>query len=655
ARALWQKCLGCPRVICMALAYRRVEKERAGLPEEELWTVRAEAAEALPGDIHYIYDKWFSKVVVGKSPKPELAEEMLKLASLMPYRFKPGWLAKAIRIVKSEVDEGDIGRVLKDLEFGDFFIRDAEGRLDFAPGYQVLKAWIREELLTGDDRAKKHAILANAFWALREAALAREGKVGDTILKAIVTHAVGHLREAERAGLEADEEVLRRGLRAGRSLSAFYYRSGDAGPCVEVALMAREIAEALGEHLAELKLIERAARYADQVGLPTEGPGGLRELVGRAEELTRLVRPGKADEALYHYCYAARFLAHRLGGPEGLRLLERLEDEFTERIRIDWLRLDARSALLDVRAKLLLRMGRLKDAEDALKEHKGLVEELRAGGHLKEDGYHDRMAAIERDLGELCARRGREEDLREAIEHFRAFGDHARAAGREDGVALARMNEAICLLALGKDVPRALGLLEEASEVLERHGHVRAVCRVHRLSCLGHIMSGPGHDDEALGEATKALELALGRLRGMPFELADSYLVMALACLVARRAPEQVLKAVSELAPPSPPGVPGWLHVAVTLSEEAEKIFESMRDANRHIARLVKMVGLLEMGLMGLASFDGLLGAVREAEEAHSRLGHRRARLLGECLGYLEERGRADEEFLRRYLARVLV
>ena len=26
---------------------------------------------------HYIYDKWFSKVVVGKSPKPELAEEVL--------------------------------------------------------------------------------------------------------------------------------------------------------------------------------------------------------------------------------------------------------------------------------------------------------------------------------------------------------------------------------------------------------------------------------------------------------------------------------------------------------------------------------------------------------------------------------------------------
>ena len=465
----------------------------------------------------------------------------------------------------------------------------------------------------------------------------------------LVRQAHMHLRNAQMP----DEEVLKVGLIIGLFLSGFLYEMGDSTRCVGVAKMAIELARELKRPLDELELMVYVARYADAVGLATEE---LRELVGRAEELVRYLEvrgtQEEADWARYYYCYLARMLAPRLraeGEPEeGLKLLDRLRIGFADKISDERLRLDAMFGLLDVRAKLLIEMAWLRGPGSALETCEELVELTEKLGHHYDtpSEYHNAMAAVEDRLGEIYLSLG---ELEEAIEHYRALWEHSVIGGNDLGAADSMMNRALCLLLMGgeKRAILALVLLLKAKETFAKLGNYQGLSRSLRLACLAHLSLGaPRQDGKALSVALQAREVALKYLASSsPYDVAESLLVLAYACLVAERVPE-TLKAVEK-----PGDIPEHVHVAAQLSLDATRRFEECKDARAYIASLVHEIALC---LASRLDVEKLLNSLMVARDKFDKRVPVLTRLLSECIEHLEARRCLDEEFLRRKFLRVL-
>ncbi|RLI11134.1 hypothetical protein DRO33_04600, partial [Candidatus Bathyarchaeota archaeon] len=534
ARELWGRYLGCPRTICMALVLASHNK---GSELIELSDV-----EAIP-----LHEKGVYRAVLRKSMElcpcgPERPENMVFIAACAP-EFTRRELCEALTHYRPDLAKprGDLDRAFDFLVEEGFLSEIRRGELVLEDGREVefvfyaLKPGephatnIRRGLLSPRDRADIHASWVRALKAVAERQKATLGSIATNTHDELAWHAVRHLEESREASLEPDEQVLAEGLEAVGSLSTFYYERGLPGPCARVAHLGIQLARALDRPLGELFLTERLARFALNVGLPLRR---LEELVRRAEELVIRVgeeKPGEADRARYYYCYIAGVLARRLRGDEGLELLERVEHDYANKIADECRRLDAKEALDYVRAELLMELGRLDDAETVIRRRLERARILRERGYLSERSYRQRMAVIENDLGELLFRRGRPEDLEEAIEHIRASRQHCKAIGDERGVAASLANEAMCLLALGgpERAREALEPLSEALRTFSRIGDWQGCRRSLRFMSFAHLALGD--DDMALERAVETLRIAYGGLADMPYELADSWLIMAYA------------------------------------------------------------------------------------------------------------------------------
>jgi len=697
--------MGCSRVICMALAWCRLKKARRGLPKEEQYLIRLDDVEDIPDEIEAINNAWFDAVVVGLGPGADIRREILKLMALASWwrkcewsvwreygRFKwiPAvqhsefilwtkyeWLVRAVQEAIPDSDVGDIERAIKELidrqilehprfelpyepkksfptefmelmgvsaefveasaklmeAFVEFMEAEFGDRIHYASGYDALKAWIRLELLRREDRAKKHAIWVKALWAIAKEAYIRGDKIEFPVLcEAIIEHALAHLEEGGR-----DEDTLRKGLEAGLLVSTSYHLVGLVAFHKDVKMLPLRViplARALKDHIAELKLI---ADYITMLALiPTEKPEDLKELelLDRARELVKRIETSnsqeEADKARYHYCIAAMGLALKLGDEEGLKLLRELEKEFASRIYDEALRLNTMKDLIKARITLLLRLGKPVEKD---------VERLRT---LSQALSNIDRAVLEVDVARFLLLLGGKEKAREALE-----------------------------------------LLSSAISAFSSTSDYRPYLLVAQmLACLAHLVIG--EDDTALKEAVSIFRISSEYTPLTTYEWicrTRGFLSAAYACLVTKRAPEELIYEGERFYRLVYEGELIRRKLKKYRSNSSERIhmrkpvrviypkptmadlLNMLKNAPKYIRVVIslsrqdslgELIDCLARYMIGYLSLEELLYRLERAKESFNKLEPFIARLVSECIKYLRARGHVDEEFLREIFIKIL-
>jgi len=639
AKALWVRCLGNPRTICMALACVRAAKGGAESP------IGLEDLKLVPRTVREIHQRW-AWHLAGRvhSLLGPVVYEAMKVASCMT-DFTEEELINALRAYSSgTIMRGQVKEAVR--AFLSSELVRAEGSVDqaiydFSPAHRALKAFLMYEILDREDRADIHASIVEALYREVEKPPYVEEPIWVRWDIKALKHAFSYLSEGGR-----ERGVLAKGLRAGLRLSKWLMSSGFPSRCYKVSLLTAVLARAMGDANAYLLLLERMARSAYSLGIEDVF---LLDLASTAKETA--LRAG-TERAIYLFCCVASSVAMNVYDARALDILsdaEGLASKMLDGAR----RADALSLLNQARASLLAKLGRTDEAEEAFREAIRWLEELKTmmPALAKSPTYLARLASLESTMASLLLSSGDEEALPEALKHYERAHDLYGASGRAEGIVRSGLNMALVRFIMAKspgELEELSAVVERCSRLAKRIGSWVMLVRLEFLRALTLLRLR--RDGEALEHAARALRTAFEKGLGS-FDIAIAFTVVAHVILATGRAPSaEQLGATEALRPLAslPPS-----QMALSLANRAMRILDEQGLLNAWASYVVVSEARALIGQMDLEAF---LGALKEAEEAFGKAGARlRADALRRAAQEVAEEKALTDALMREIIPRVLL
>ena len=596
--------------------------------------------------------------VTNKTSDPKLAEQLLKVLSLVPAIDQLSFSKAILKSVMPDIDVELFDTVLGELITGGVLELDRYGLVSFSPSYQWLKEFIENKLLTPDEKMEICAKLIEGLWIAREELPAlfflppsqiREEEAALEMAMVTLT-----LRYMEDGG--SDEKVIRKGLEAGYSFISSPSISTSIREIINVAFISLELARRLKDPATELDVIKIISSYMDESGLENDI---VKKLVKRAEELVAEIEsstPEAADVARFCYCVIASKAASRFAD-RGLDYLASVRKNVLSRIQNEEYRIRAEIALSFPEVELLTWVGKFEAAKEKCRARLKLIDELRNLSVLDERAYNDLVNLTESELRKICLITGDLEEYRRHLEQCFAL--------ERDEVAKARLRveNAGFLLSLGgeENAKKALDMLENAFKIFLQRDMQNDIPLTNSFMSLAYLILN--EDEKALEKATAAFVIASKRLRFIPYRtmtritipLTLSCLITAYTCLVTNNISNGIARSdwLRELRTifKKPPDMPLWLYASITLSDVTMGIFREIGDVNELTALLVSSIGL---NMYNSINFERLIKTFEDVERNLEKACPYKARLLDACLKSLKDKGCLDDEFLRQQFVKVL-